>query len=175
MKWLIEKTRYLALLSVFGLIAGAILSLIWGLYTTFETFLMTFVHFSEHDYKLIALFDCLDSFLVSVALLVIAVSLYELFIGDLDVPDWMLVKDLSELKAKFTFVINPILAVKFVQKLLASENALETMYYGIGIALVSASLSAFSYINQKEQETEEKIKPQEEKDQEKRAEDVGSH
>ena len=170
-KWLVEKSRYLALFSVFGLLAGALLALFWGLFKTFETFKLTFVHFADSNYKLISLFDCLDSFLVSAALLVLGVSLYELFIGKLDVPDWMLVKDLNELKAKFTFVIVPVLAVKFVEKLLQSENALETLYYGIAVALVSASLSAFNLVSQKEKEIETKVNPPDE-NQEKRAADL---
>ena len=171
MKWLVEKSRYLALFSVFGLLAGAFLSLFWGLFKTFETFKLTFTHYADGDYKLISLFDCLDSFLVSAALLVLGISLYELFIGELDVPDWMLVKDLNELKAKFTFVIVPVLAVKFVEKLLQSENALETLYYGIAVALVSASLSAFNLVSQKEKKIEKEINPNNERE-EKRAADV---
>ena len=171
MKWLIEKSRYLALIGVIGLIVGAMTSLFSGAYKTFKVVETTIFHYSSNEHKLIELFDCLDSFLVAVALIVIAVSLYELFIGDLEVPDWMLVRDLSELKAKFSFVIIPILAVKFLQKLLSSENALELLYYGIAVALVITSMTVFSFINEKEKEIEMKIHP-EAKENEKRAEDV---
>jgi hypothetical protein len=58
------------------------------------------------------------------------VSLYELFIGELKVPDWMLVRNLDELKSKFTFVIVPVMAVKFLQKILQGESALDVLYYG---------------------------------------------
>lgn len=116
MRWLIEKSRYLALVGVFGLLAGSILSFLFGLYQTYTTIEETILKYTSEDYKLSALFSCLDSFLVAVALLVIAISIYELFIGELDVPDWMLVRNLSELKAKFGFVIVPVIAVKFLQK-----------------------------------------------------------
>ncbi len=171
MKWLIEKSRYLALIGVFGLLAGALLSFFFGAYKTFKIFKETVLNFSSDEYKLIALFDCLDSFLIAVALLVIAISLYELFIGDLDVPDWMLVHNLSELKAKFGFVIIPVIAVKFLQKLLASENALDTLYYGIAVALVSVSLTIFNYVGEKEKVEELKMKEKED-GKEKRAEDL---
>ena len=171
MKWLIEKSRYLALIGVIGLIVGAMTALFSGAYKTFKVVETTVLHFSSDEHKLIELFDCLDSFLVAVALIVIAISLYELFIGELEVPDWMLVKDLHELKAKFSFVIIPVLAVKFLQKLLASENALELLYFGIAVALVITSLTVFSFATEKEKEIEKKIHPEAEEN-EKRAEDV---
>lgn len=176
MKWLIEKSRYLALIGVLGLIVGAMTSLFSGAYKTFKVVENTVLHYSSSEYKLIELFDCLDSFLVAVALIVIAISLYELFIGDLEVPDWMFVRDLSELKAKFSFVIIPILAVQFLQNLLASKNALDLLYYGIAVALVIASLTVFTFVSEKEKELEMKVRSEEDekhlKENEKRAEDV---
>ncbi len=171
MKWIIEKSRYLAIIAVFGLLAGALLSFFFGAYRTIEAFKETVLNYASSDYKLIVLFDCLDSFLVAIALLVISISVYELFIGKLDVPDWMLVQNLSELKAKFGFVIVPIIAVKFLQKLLSSESALETLYYGIAVSLVSVSLTIFNYIGEKEKEAEIKMRKESEED-EKRAGDL---
>ena len=75
----------------------------------------------------------------------------------------MLVKDLNELKAKFTFVIIPVMAVKFVQKILNYENALDTFYYGAAIALVALALTAFNFVSIREKEVkmEEAKKPDE--------------
>ncbi|MCW5961906.1 MAG: YqhA family protein [Pyrinomonadaceae bacterium] len=171
MKWLIEKSRYLSLIGVFGLLAGSLLAFFFGAYKTLNLFHETVLNYASEDYKLIALFDVLDIFLVAVALLVISTSLYELFIGDLNVPDWMLVHNLSELKAKFGFVIIPVIAVKFLQKLLASESALDTLYYGIAVALVSVSLTVFNYVGEKEKVAELEMREKEDRP-EKRAEDV---
>ena len=90
---------------------------------------------------------------MATALIVIAVGLYELFIGVLEVPDWMFVKDLTELKAKFTFVIIPVMAVKFVQKILKFDNAADTLYYGLAIASVTIALTAFNWASIKEKES----------------------
>jgi uncharacterized membrane protein YqhA len=93
------------------------------------------------------LFEALDSFLIATALIVIAIALYELFIGELEVPDWMPVKDLTELKAKFTFVIIPVMAVKFVQKILKYDNAADVLYYGTAISLVAIALTVFNFVS----------------------------
>ncbi len=81
----------------------------------------------------------------------------------------MLVRNLSELKAKFSFVIIPVMAVKFLQRLLSSENALDTLYFSVAVALVSLSLAAFNYVSEKKKMDELKIHPEEE---ETRAQDL---
>jgi len=158
MKWLVEKSRYLPIVSVFGMLVGAVAALFLGVVKTVKVVQTALTKFEESEPTLYTLFEALDCFLVATALIVVAISLYELFISGLEVPDWMLVTDLTELKAKFTFVIIPVMAVKFVQKILNYENAVDTLYYGAAIALVSFSLTAFNYISirEKEAKTEEK-------------------
>ncbi len=169
MKWLIEKSRYLALVGVLSLFVCSITAYGLGVYKTFKTVVSIATGESKDDFALIRLFDCLDSFLVATALLVISVSLYELFIGALEVPDWMLVRNLNELKAKFTFVIIPVMAVKFLQKLLSGEAALDTLYFGVAVGAVALALAAFNYVSEKEKMDELRIHPEEE---ETRAEDL---
>ncbi len=169
MKWLIERSRYLALIGVCGLMVCTVTGFALGVYKTFRTVIAIALQNSKDDFALILLFDCLDSFLVATAMLVISVSIYELFIGELKVPDWMLVRNLSELKAKFTFVIIPVMAVKFLQKLLASADALDTLYYGVAVGVVSISLAAFNYVSEKEKMDELILHPEEE---ETRAQDL---
>jgi len=169
MKWLIERSRYLALIGVGGLLVCAVTAFTLGVYKTFRTVVSIALQEAKDDFALILLFDCLDSFLVATAMLVISVSLYELFIGKLKVPDWMLVRNLSELKAKFTFVIIPVMAVKFLQKLLASAEGLQILYYGIAVGVVSISLAAVNYVSEKEKMDELELHPEED---ETRAQDL---
>jgi uncharacterized membrane protein YqhA len=169
MKWLIEKSRYVAYIGVLVLLVCSLTAYVLGVYKTVKTVIAIALNEVKDDFALIALFDCLDSILVGTALLVISVSLYELFIGELKVPDWMLVRNLNELKANFSFVIIPLMSVKFLQKLLQGENALDTLYYGIGVALATLALAAFNYVSEKEKMDELAIHPEEE---ETRAQDL---
>lgn len=155
MKWLVEKSRYLSYVAITGMLAGVVAALYVGAEKTVKVVQIAILHHESNSPTLYVLFEALDSFLVAVALLVIAVSLYDLLIGDLDVPDWMLVRNLDELKAKFGSVLIPIMAVKFVQKLLQSESSLETLYYGIAIALVSFALTAFNFVADRHKEVED--------------------
>jgi uncharacterized membrane protein YqhA len=169
MKWIIEKSRYVAYIGVLVLLVCSLTAYVLGVYKTIKSVIAIALNEVKDDFALIALFDCLDSILVGTALLVISVSLYELFIGDLKVPDWMLVRNLNELKANFSFVIIPLMSVKFLQKLLQAENALDTLYYGVGVALVTLALAAFNYVSEKEKMDELEIHPEEE---ETRAQDL---
>ena len=171
MKWLIERSRYLPIVSVFGMLIGAISALFLGVVKTVKVVSTTISSYNESEPTLYTLFEALDCFLVSTALIVVAISLYELFISGLKVPDWMLVKDLTELKAKFTFVIIPVMAVKFVQKILNYENAVDVLYYGAAISVVAIALTAFNFVSIKEKEFEKEAKKEDDSD-ETRAEDL---
>ena len=161
MKWLMEKSRYIAYIGVLVLFVCSLTAYILGIYKTVKAVTAIVLNEAKDDFALIVLFDCLDIILVATALLVISISLYELFIGELKVPDWMLVHNLGELKAKFSVVIIPVMAVKFLQKLLASENALDTLYYGIGVALVIVGLAVFNYVSEMEKMDELELHPEE--------------
>lgn len=161
MKWLVEKSRYLPIVSVFGMLIGSVAALFLGAVKTVKVVETTIFNYNESEPTLYTLFEALDCFLVATALIVVAIGLYELFISGLEVPDWMLVKDLTELKAKFTFVIIPVMAVKFVQKILNYENAVDVLYYGTAISVVALALTAFNLVSIKEKEAkveEEKTK-----------------
>jgi uncharacterized membrane protein YqhA len=91
-----------------------------------------------------------DSFLIATAILIFAVSLYELFIGPLELPGWMLAHNLYELKAKLSSMIVLVMGVKFLEKLLESKDANDLLRTGIATALMSAVLIAFGYFGKKD-------------------------
>ena len=159
----------MALVPVWGLLIGSLAALYVGVEKLVKVIQVAVLHHETNSPTLYVLFESLDSFLVALALIVISVSLYELFVDDLSVPDWMTVKNLSELKAEFGVVLIPIMAVKFLQKLLQSDSALETMYYGIAVALVSTALTVLTVVSEKEKEAERERTPEE---QETRAKDL---
>jgi hypothetical protein len=61
------------------------------------------------------------------------------------------------------------MSVKFLQKLLQGENALDTLYYGVAVALVTTALAVFNYVSEKERMDELEVHPEEE---ETRAQDL---
>ena len=61
---------------------------------------------------------------------------------------------MNGLKAKITFVIVPLKAVKFVQKILKYDNAVDVLYYGTAISL-AAALMVFDFMSIREKQVRE--------------------
>jgi uncharacterized membrane protein YqhA len=91
-----------------------------------------------------------DAFLIATTLLIFSASLYELFIGEVGLPEWMLAHNLYELKAKLSSMVILVMAVKFLQKLLESKDSLALLHQGIAIALICSVLIAFGYFGKKD-------------------------
>ena len=100
---------------------------------------------------LVALFvSSVDTYLFATVLLIFSIGLYELFISQIDsagqrresCPHWLKVNSLDDLKSSLGKVIQMILIVWFFEKALIIEyhTALDLLYLGIGILLISGAL-----------------------------------
>lgn len=150
MKTILEKSRYLAIIGVISLLIAALAAFIWGTLKTVNTILLIIQSAGRDAGITIELIEIVDSFLIATAILIFAVSLYELFIGDLDLPDWMIAHNLYELKAKLSSMIVLVMTVKFLEKLLNAKDAEALLQTGIATALISAVLIAFGYFGKKD-------------------------
>lgn len=150
MKTIIERSRYLAIIGVISLLLASFTAFIWGAIKTVSTTLIVIQTLGKGAVIAIQLIEILDSFLIATAILMFAASLYELFLGKLDMPEWMLAHDLYELKTKLSSMIVLVMAVKFLQKLLEVKDTQDLLRTGIAIALVSAVLIAFGVFGNKD-------------------------
>jgi uncharacterized membrane protein YqhA len=66
--------------------------------------------------------------------------LYELFIGDVQLPQWLVIRNLSDLKAKIVDVIVLVIAIKFLEKLVQGGDAIDILWYGLASTTVMAVL-----------------------------------
>jgi uncharacterized membrane protein YqhA len=149
MSKLLEKSRYLALIGVLALLISALAAFVWGTFQTVHAILLIVESLGQDRGITVALIEIVDSFLIATTLLIFSVSLYELFIGDLDVPDWMVAHDLSALKTKLSSMIVMVMAVKFVEKLVEVKDYGDLLSFGAAVTLVSAALIAFGYFGHK--------------------------
>ena len=150
MKYLLEKSKYLALVGVIALLGAAAAAFIWGTLKTVDTISLVLSSMGRDKAITVELIEIVDSFLVATAVLIFATSLYELFIDKLDLPEWMLAHDLYELKTKLSSMIVLVMAVKFLEKLLDVKDANALLQIGIATALMSAVLIAFGYFGKKD-------------------------
>lgn len=150
MKFILERSRYLALIGVASLMIASFTAFSWGTIKTVTTTLLVIQTLGRDPAITIELIEILDSFLIATAILIFAASLYELFIGKLDLPEWMLAHDLYELKSKLSSMIVLVMAVKYLQKLIEIKDGMELLQRGIAVAAVSAVLIAFGYFGKKD-------------------------
>ena len=149
MKFILERSRYLAIVGVISLLVAAVAAFAWGTLRTFYAVMLVIQTLGSDAAITIEFIKIIDSFLIATAILIFTVSLYEMSIADIDVPDWMVAHNIYELKAKLSSMVVLVMGVKFLQKLVEVKDASELMQTGIAVAIVSAVLIAFGYFGNK--------------------------
>ena len=91
-----------------------------------------------------------DLFLIGATLMIAAFGFYDLFIGRTGasgpgarLPGWLRMHDLNDLKARVISMIILVAGVSFVDVVVESKGGLDTLYLGVGVAVVIAALTAF--------------------------------
>ncbi|HKM53616.1 MAG TPA: YqhA family protein [Isosphaeraceae bacterium] len=91
-----------------------------------------------------------DLFLIGATLMIAAFGFYDLFIGRIGasdpgiwLPGWLRMHDLNDLKARVISMIILVAGVSFVDDVVESKGGLDTLYLGVGVAVVIAALTAF--------------------------------
>ncbi|NOT04673.1 MAG: YqhA family protein [Anaerolineales bacterium] len=150
MKTILEKSRYLAIIGVVSLLIAALAAFAWGTLKTVTATLLVIRSAGRDAGITLELIEIVDSFLIATAILIFAASLYELFIGELNLPEWMLAHNLYDLKGKLSSMIVLVMAVKFLGKLQETKDTEALLQTGIAISVVSAILIAFGYFGKKD-------------------------
>jgi uncharacterized membrane protein YqhA len=150
MKFILERSKYLALVGVIALLLSAVAAFVWGTLKTADTILLVFYSMGRDKAITVEFIKIVDIFLIATALFIFSVSLYELFIDKLDLPEWMLAHNLYDLKAKLSSMIVLVMGVRFLEKLLDVKDASDLLRIGIATALMSAVLIAFGYFGKKD-------------------------
>lgn len=107
---------------------------------------------SENGLKetIVEVLTAVDAILLGTVLLVIGYGLYELFIdAEIEVPLWLRVRDLDDLKSKLIGVVVAILAVVFVGVFVDSNRSEDVISYGVGAGALVVGLAIFAFATKK--------------------------
>jgi uncharacterized membrane protein YqhA len=141
---LLESSKYLTLIAVISALVASVAVFGWGTYKTADV-IVKLIDSSGKDPLIIAAFiKVMDVFLVAIALLIFALAVYELFIGELTLPDWLEVHGFHGLKVKLSSVIILVMAVSFLEHLLEWKHPQDMLLFGAAITLVSGMLVAYN-------------------------------
>jgi uncharacterized membrane protein YqhA len=150
MRRLFEISRYAVIIPSAASIIGAIVLMILGSIEIVRSAVNVVVKQEPLKETVVAILTSVDAILLGTVLLVIGYGLYELFIDtNLEVPDWLEINTLDDLKAKLIGVVVAIIAVIFVGVLVDTKSPNEVMYYGVGAGAVVLALAGFTYTSKK--------------------------
>lgn len=152
------NVRFVTLIAVLGSVVASVVMFIKGTMlvaqgvSVFWEQITNFHAGSTHGMDMLVpiLVSSVDNYLFATVLLIFSMGLYELFVSKIDPasrtedsrPNWLQVTSLDDLKGALGKVILMILIVSFFEKSLSIEykNAIDLLYLGIGIMLVSGAL-----------------------------------
>ena len=145
MRKILGLTRYAVFVPAIASIIGALLLMAQG---SISIGMIVVEAISNNSYlkdTIVSILTAVDAILLGTVLLVIGYGLYELFVDPrLEVPVWLEVRDLDDLKSKLIGVVVAIIAVVFVGVFVDTNRAADVVAYGVGAGALVAGLALFA-------------------------------
>ncbi len=145
MKKIIEKSKNLFLIAVASTLLASVIGFLWGLTKTFTVIINLILSYGKDPFAAIELIELMDIFLIATILFIFALGMYELFIGSVNLPEWLIIRNLHDLKVKLSSVIILVMCITFLKHLVEWQDPQGTLFFGLAIAVVTISLIAFGY------------------------------
>ncbi|MEN8614817.1 YqhA family protein [Dehalogenimonas sp. THU2] len=145
MRTLLEKSKYITLIAVAASLLASVVAFGWGLVHSVEVLL----GFFNGGIDVVPLIELMDIFLIATVLLIFSLGIYELFLGNLTLPEWLIIRNLHDLKVKLSSVVIMVMGIVFLKHLVVWEDPQGTLFFGLSIAVVTGALVGFSYIGGK--------------------------
>jgi uncharacterized membrane protein YqhA len=150
MRKILGLTRYAVIVPAIASIIGALLLMAQGSIAIVKVVIDAILNNSYLKVTIVDVLTAVDAILLGTVLLVIGYGLYELFVDTrIEVPEWLQINDLDDLKSKLIGVVVAIIAVVFVGVFVDSKRASEVVSYGLGAGALVAGLALFAYATKK--------------------------
>jgi uncharacterized membrane protein YqhA len=151
MKKIIGLTRYAVFVPAVAAIIGALLLMVQGSIEIVKVAIDTVRDAATLKVTIVEVLTAIDAILLGTVLLVIGYGLYELFIDSaIEVPEWLRVENLDDLKSKLIGVVVAIIAVVFVGVFVDSNRAADVISYGVGAGALVLGLAIFAYASKQD-------------------------
>ncbi|MFM7687128.1 MAG: YqhA family protein [Actinomycetota bacterium] len=136
-----ESSLLLVSVAALALAVTAAVTFAWGVAKVWKL-AKVLLDRSEDSLAIVRLLEVIDVFLLGTVLVILAIGLVELFITELRLPAWLVIRDLGDLKGKFIDVLQLVAVIKFLEQLVLEKSALDVLWYGLAVAVVIGVLLA---------------------------------
>lgn len=140
-------TRAIMILPVVATMVAAFALMVWGFIDTWRfvrALLFPEGHALSRDEALLHAIEMVDLFLLATVVQVVSLGLYQLYFNqDLELPRWLKINDLDDLKSKLVGVSITVLAVFFLGKAITWSGGIDILYLGGAAAVVIVALTYF--------------------------------
>ena len=144
LKKILENSRYTVIIAIIGSLIATLILLGFGIYDIGELVVKIVKGAIDSKSSGLKLIEVVDSFLLATVFLIIAIGLYELFIDNtMQLPDWLEINSLDDLKAKLVGVVIIVLGVIFLGNTAKWTAGTDILYLGGGVAAVIGALTYF--------------------------------
>ena len=151
MKRMLGLARFAVVVPAIASIIGALLLMAQGSISMVTVVIEAISNNSSLKESIVDVLTAIDAILLGTVLLVIGYGLYELFIdANLDVPLWLRVNNLDDLKSKLIGVVVAIIAVVFVGVFVDSNRSEDVISYGVGAGALVVGLAIFAFATRKD-------------------------
>ncbi len=148
LKNILEKSRFAVVIAVLGSLMATLTLLVFGFYEIVVVLIKIASGAVDSKTVILKFIETVDAFLLATVFLIIAIGLYELFVdSSLEMPEWLDIKSLDDLKGKLVKTVIIVLGVIFLGNTARWTAGADIIYLGGGVALVIAALTYF--LNQK--------------------------
>jgi uncharacterized membrane protein YqhA len=143
---LLSSSRYFIAVAVVAAFLASAAALLYGGLTTVLIVIHTFssLEFSTSGAKILSvdLVTMIDLLLIGTVLYIFAIGLHELFIDpSLEMPTWLKITSLDDLKERLLAVVAVLLAVTFLGSAVTWNGSMDILWFGLAIAAVIAVVS----------------------------------
>lgn len=148
MKRMLGWTRAVVVLGVVGSLLASVILFVNGLVQVVALTLQALPALGDATALkplALAVINIVDYFLIATALYIVAIGLYELFIGTADMPAWLTIDSLDELKERLIGVVVTVLAVTFLGYA-ANWSGTDILQLGLALAAVIVALGLYGWL-----------------------------
>ncbi|HEX9998359.1 MAG TPA: YqhA family protein [Abditibacterium sp.] len=143
-KWL-SRSRFLIIFAVFGCLLLATLLFLYGAFHSVGLVFEVLENQIGGKKLVIGAIELVDYFLLATVFYITSIGLYELFIDDsIEVPAWLEIHTLDDLKVKLLGVVVTVLGVLFLGQIVTWDGQRELLGYGVSIAAVIGAITFYT-------------------------------